>query len=504
MKEYIHSIQFKLIIFLVFVIFSVVLMNILIQFNIEFIISSINQTVESIKKVNDIKLSINDLNYNVQHFLTTGDSDSFLKIYDSLNTISAQLNEVNSSVISAEEYMYVENIYNIFNNTNALTEKLIIYKKGNINFLNVYLDYSKTIDFINYYLAKLSDYKINHNLAIYKKIQKIITTIKGINNIIIFIWTLLATILAFIFAKQLTSPITRLARYSNKVAEGNLDIEMPEYKSNDEIAILYTSFNNMLLKVKDMLKTLEEKAELERIINEQKIEFIKYKQALQEAELKSLQSQINPHFLFNTLNTIIQIAMFENAEKTYDILLKTSSYLRYTVHNINKAVTLMDEIENIKNYMYIHSLRFGDNIELQININDECKKALVPSMILQPIIENSIIHGFSKKSKGIIKINVFKDDKLMHIEVSDNGVGMDTNTLEKLRIQEIVSTTSHGIGIENISKRIEYFYNIKNPLTIISEVDVGTTVLISIPIIYDYLKLPNRGEFKADVESFNS
>jgi len=495
MKSIIHSIQFKLILFFIAIIISVILINTLIQYNIDYIINAINQTVDSIRKVNDIKQDINSLNYYVNHYLITGDSDSMLEIYGCLNSISSRLKEISYPINSGEEFQYIKNMQNIFDYLNSYAEKLIIYKKSNINFIDVYKDYTDAIEFINFYINKLNEFKINHNMVIYKKIQNGIGIIKGVNNIIIFLWAVVATIISIIFSKNLTLPIVRLAKYSNKVADGNLDIEINNYKTNDEIEVIYTSFANMIYKIKDMLNKLEEKAELERIVNEQKIEFIKYRQALQEAELKSLQAQINPHFLFNTLNTITQIAMFENAQKTYELLLKTSNYLRYSVHNINKIVYLHQEIENIQNYMFIHSIRFGDNIKLELDICRECENALVPSMILQPIIENSIIHGFSKTNEGIIKVLAYKSYGNVVLKVIDNGIGMDKLTLDKLKIRDIVSATSYGIGIENIAKRIEYFYNIKEPIDIHSELNKGTTVTIIFPLITNKANLPNRGEF---------
>ena len=486
------SLQSKLLAFFLILIVSLLAIDILIQYNNNYLISLVNETLDTINTINRTKQDINILNSNIQRYLSLGDSDSMLAVYGSINSIDEKLSMLESKILSREEYLYYTNLNALFEYLIKLAEKLIIYKKGNLPLAKVYSEYIDFSSFLNKYLEKFSEQKVKFTMEIHIKAQQQLNTIRRVNTAVILIWTLFATLLSIVFSSTFTTPIINLSKVANKIAHGNLEVQLPSYSSNDEVAILYDSFSNMISNIKEMVKKLEEKADLERMYAQQKIEAIKYKQALQEAELKNLQAQINPHFLFNTLNTILQIAMFENAKQTYEILLRTSNYLRYVVHNINRIVKLKEEIDNVKNYMYIYSMRFGDRIRLDIEIEDELNELLVPCMILQPLVENAIIHGFKEKESGEIKILAKKNYNQAIIEVIDNGRGIDFATIENLKNSSFEETKTTGIGLSNIAKRLSFFYRIANPLTVEANPQGGTKVTIRVPFLTEISQLPKQ------------
>jgi len=486
------SLQSKLLAFFLILIVSLLAIDILIQYNNNYLISLVNETFDTINTINRTKQDINILNQNIQRYLSLGDSDSMLAVYGSINSIDEKLSMLESKILSREEYLYYTNLNALFEHLSKLAEKLIIYKKGNLPLAKVYSEYIDFSGFLNEYLEKFSEQKVKFTMEIHVKAQQQLNTIRRVNTAVILIWTLFATLLSIVFSSTFTTPIINLSKVANKIAHGNLEVQLPSYSSNDEVAILYDSFSNMISNIKEMVKKLEEKADLERMYAQQKIEAIKYKQALQEAELKNLQAQINPHFLFNTLNTILQIAMFENAKQTYEILLRTSNYLRYVVHNINRIVKLKEEIDNVKNYMYIYSMRFGDRIRLDIEIEEELNELLVPCMILQPLVENAIIHGFKEKESGEIKILAKKNENQAIIEVIDNGRGIDFATIENLKNSSFEETKTTGIGLSNIAKRLSFFYRIANPLTIEANPQGGTKVTIRVPFLTEISQLPKQ------------
>lgn len=487
------SLQNKLLVFFLILIFSLLAIDILIQYNNNYLISLVNETLDTINTINRTKQDISILNSNIQRYLSLGDSDSMLAVYGSINSIDEKLSMLENKILSREEFLYYTNLSALFEHLSKLTERLVIFKKGNLPLAKVYSEYMDFSNFLNKYLEKFSEQKVKFTMEIHTKVQQQLNTIRRVNTVVILIWTLLATLLSIVFSSTFTTPIVNLSKVANKIAHGNLEVQLPSYLSNDEVAILYDSFSNMISNIKEMVKKLEEKADLERMYAQKKIEAIKYKQALQEAELKNLQAQINPHFLFNTLNTILQIAMFENAKQTYEILLRTSNYLRYVVHNINRIVKLKEEIDNVKNYMYIYSMRFGDRIKLDIEVEDEeLNELLVPCMILQPLVENAIIHGFKEKENGEIKILAKKDGSKAIIEVIDNGCGIDTDTIENLKNSSFEESNTTGIGLSNIAKRLSFFYKISNPLNIEKNPHGGTKVTICIPFLTQISQLPKQ------------
>jgi two-component system sensor histidine kinase LytS len=210
--------------------------------------------------------------------------------------------------------------------------------------------------------------------------------------------------------------------------------------------------------------------ELSKIENQSKL--------LAKAELRALQAQINPHFLFNALNTINSLIRIDPDDARKQ-LVNLAEYFRHNLNLIEDKVPLEKELNQIKSYLEIEKARYRDNLEIEYEIDADLS-CEVPPIIVQPIIENSIKHGiFKMKDRGKIKISFKEDDHYLHIEVHDNGIGIKDETIEK-----ILSGTysSDSIGIINIHKRLINMYGEENGLEIFSILSEGTTVRISIPI----------------------
>lgn len=473
----------KLLFFILMFMLTTIVINTLIQLNINFIHKYFEKTFQNVESINTIINDFNTINQSIQSFVISGNSDSILNIYDSLNSINRELTQI--SCQSEDEFVFKKSILNIYSNISSSIDALIFLKKQDKDYTDKLNETMQSLQLANYFLNKFTNSKISYSVQYYNKLKGMIKNITNTNYIVILLWFVSSFVMSFIFTREITKPLSDLAKYSNKVANGELNFAIPMVEPSDEIGILNNSFSNMLENIKNMLKELENKAELEKELAKREIEAVKYQQALQEAELKSLQAQINPHFLFNTLNTITQIAMFENATKTYDMLIKTSSYLRYCVQNINKLVTIKDEIENVKNYLFIHNIRFGNKINLELDIASDIENAKIPSMIFQPIVENSIVHGFATKNEGLIRITAKRcESGFLDIAIEDNGIGMDIQKLYMLSQKTEKNILSTGIGLENITKRLEFFFNIKNPIEIESQLNIGTKVKIKIPLIF--------------------
>jgi len=210
--------------------------------------------------------------------------------------------------------------------------------------------------------------------------------------------------------------------------------------------------------------------------------------ALKDSELKALQSQINPHFLFNTLNTISRLALLEKAEKTQEIVYSLSELLRYNLRKIDQAVTLEEELSNIKKYLTIQETRFSDRVTTEINVDYEIAKATIPFLTLQPLIENAIVHGLEPKPEpGKIIIEGFLEEKEVILRVKDDGVGIAKEKLRKIRQLEepIQSNSGHttGLGLINVHKRLQHYFGQDYGLKINSEKNKGTIVDVSFPYI---------------------
>ncbi len=214
------------------------------------------------------------------------------------------------------------------------------------------------------------------------------------------------------------------------------------------------------------------------------------------AEYRALQNQINPHFLYNTLEAIRSDALCEGSDNIANITESLATFFRYTISNVNSMVTLEAEINNSENYFAIQNFRFGDKINLKINLDDEDMSILeyeIPKLTLQPIIENAIIHGLEHKvGRGTIEIDITATEDRLIIKITDDGVGMEENVLSSIneRLHEISgeglkqnNPQKGGIALINVNNRIKLQFGEKYGLRIYSIKDFGTRVEVTLPQI---------------------
>jgi len=209
-------------------------------------------------------------------------------------------------------------------------------------------------------------------------------------------------------------------------------------------------------------------------------------EALKFMELKALQSQVNPHFLFNTLSTIAGLSIFESAVKTTELVQSLSRLLRYSLRSIGQMVALSEELAYVNDYLAIQKARFGDRIAVETDISPHIGAAQVPVLTLQPIVENAIIHGLEAKMDGQLRLEARADGDRVVIMVIDNGVGIDPVRLAE--IQELragMSGRSHttGLGFANVHKRLQHFFGTSYGLQLESTPGQGTRVTIALPLI---------------------
>lgn len=314
-----------------------------------------------------------------------------------------------------------------------------------------------------------------------KKYQDMESKAKYMEKVSILLFMVLATLISILvvnLSSSISKPVGILLNGVRKMSKGNLDEEEIKIKTKDEFYVLASSFNNMKKNMRDLIHQLVEKTNLENKLHEEEIKNFKMKSMLNETELKVLQSQLNPHFLFNTLNTIARTAMVENADSTMDLIESTSELLRYNLGKIGKDVTLRDEIDNIKEYIHIQQTRFLERIQFCLEIDDELLDMQVPFLFLQPIVENAVIHGIEpKESGGRVLIVVRSEGENVVVEVKDNGVGISENRLQSI-LQDEDDTS---LGLKNVKKRLEYFYKM-DVLDIKSRQWNGTKVTVRIPL----------------------
>lgn len=285
----------------------------------------------------------------------------------------------------------------------------------------------------------------------------------------------LLLLLAHWFSKRITRPINKLTEAAHELSLGRFDLKI-EVDSDDEISFLAKMFDKMRININNYLSEIKQKAQLENELQQSKL-------LLQESLLRSLQSQINPHFLYNTLDILSKKAYLEGSEETSDLLVSVAGLLRYNLNNLENSATLFEEVQVLKQYMEIQYARFTDRLNFHMEIDDSCLGVKIPRLTLQPIVENAVIHAIEpEENGGSIYFRVKDGVNHVRIEIEDNGPGM---TEEK--VNEILQMNSReaegkqpGIGINNVMKRLSLFYNRQDAFDIESKLGIGTKVILKI------------------------
>lgn len=280
---------------------------------------------------------------------------------------------------------------------------------------------------------------------------------------------------------SIISPVIRLADASRKIAANDFFIEDITVENRDEIGDLVHAFNKMKFATGRYIQTLEENRMALDKLHEKEVERLEMERRLESAKMELLTSQINPHFLFNTLNVIGGMANLEDADITEKMIKALSDLFRYTLKNEQSEVALSRELKMINDYMYLQHMRFGVRISYQIDCRVDADAVMVPVFMLQPLVENAIIHGLSPKVEGgRIRIRIWEKREILYVVVADNGVGMEPEILDRLRTQvSCEGGEALGIGFGNVYKRVKAMYP-DSRVTLMSRKNRGTVIRFEI------------------------
>lgn len=318
-----------------------------------------------------------------------------------------------------------------------------------------------------------------------KLLFKSVTSLEYLVIFTIFFFLLLSVTITIMISYNITKPLSDLQHLMKKAETGQFDVQIP-IRVRDEIGELSASFNSMINKINNLIQTVYETKILKK-----------------EAELNALQSQINPHFLYNTLQIIDMLAEDEGIEAISEVSRALSRIFRYSINTGKEIVPLSREIEHVRNYVYIQKLRFKDRFEVVYDIDPALYESKIIKLVLQPLVENAIYHGVEKKrGTCIIKLTAVKNENSIELTVEDNGAGMDPAQLDKIRKsldEEILHAQTdnlnpRSIGLKNVNARIRLYFGESYGITIDSRQHEGTVIRVRFPA--DSPRLAETGGFE--------
>lgn len=294
------------------------------------------------------------------------------------------------------------------------------------------------------------------------------------------VFLILFIVLAYFLARYLTEPITVLSHIMAHPREKNRAVESPYMNRTDEIGTLYNQYQTMLEENNHYIKSEYEN-----------------KMILMDTQMKALESQINAHFLYNTLEAINSLAEIEGAEDISVMALALGDMFRYSIKTKGALVTLEKELAHVKNFVAIQQIRFDNGFRFEMDVPEELYSCRILKLILQPLVENALYHGLLHCNAGSsIYLSARKENKIIYFTVKDDGVGMASETLEQLqklleekpKFGELSQHANESIGLKNINARIRLYYGEDYGLSVKSEQGCGTTVQIKIPELAEETK----------------
>ncbi len=286
--------------------------------------------------------------------------------------------------------------------------------------------------------------------------------------LIIIITVLIILGITYLLSGIFYTPLDKLVHAMQEIERRNLNVRIDD-KRKDEYQKVFSGFNNMAAELKNLIRDLTNEKVLKK-----------------EAEIKLLQAQVNPHFLYNTLDSIYSIARIKKVEEISKMVAALSKFFRISLSGGKDRVTLREALEIVENYLTIQNIRFKGKIDYQIDIAEGLKDYIVPKLVLQPIVENSISHGLeSIKEMGKIKISAEEDDEMLTLCVEDNGVGMDEDKLALLHrsLEEENTEDPNYFALRNLNMQIKLKYGNGFGIGIESKRNEGTRTIIRLPII---------------------
>lgn len=411
------------------------------------------------------------------------DAQSNMIYQDSLIRCDQSMEELRDGGMGdVESHLLLQAIDTSFSSYRKTCQQALTQQKRGYSHIDDYYSSLTMAEYIELYLQQLLQVNLQQEIEL------------SSNNIIwlrayqryalaAFFLTITVAVMFYCFYIHYTiHPLLQLTDMVERLSAGQLAQPDLPSTTNDEVGQLISFFNKMKTELQKREAYLMEKAELEARLRHREVVHEQMQRRLEEARVLALQTQINPHFLFNTLNTIMRTAELEGAADTTKLILHLAALFRYTLENKESLVSLSTELKVLNDYVELQKKRFGDRIRFSIVCSGEIEEKKVPMFILQPLVENAIKHGIGPRAKGgSIRVEIRTAEEGIQIRVMDDGVGMPPQKLRLVKESMVDSgNVTDNIGITNVYQRLQILCP-GCKFVIQSQVDVGTVVDIILP-----------------------
>lgn len=484
-----NSIRKKMLFYFIAMTLMIGLISLYVSQNSKMLLEEINDLFDTTIVLSDIENKLETTHTSLTQYVQTKSSDALNAYIENSENLALSTENLLTEYEGDNGMLSVENVHNLVIRYNQYSAQAVVAKRGRDieGCRDAYQSAEEVLENIRNLIENLKLIQLENNVVLYKSLDSNGQKVQVINMVMIIDLILLTIMLVLNVTYRMTTPIIRLAHSANEIASGHFEGEEVIVSDEDEIQMMAKAFNKMRISIRVHIEDLRRTNEMESQLYEKELQTIKMQTLLNKAELRSLQSQINPHFLFNSLNAGVQLAMMEDANLTLEFLENMSAIFRYNIKPLDKTVTVEDELSCIKAYAQMMKVRFGEKLSFELSVSDAVLDSPMMPLILQPIVENAFIHGVGKNENGgCIFVKAWRESDQVYFLVKDDGVGMTHGQIDRIlneNSEHALPKKSHssGIGAGNVLQRLKLAYGDDAHMQIESTIGIGTEITIVIP-----------------------
>ena len=363
----------------------------------------------------------------------TEENEELLKLAMEATKESVEALSFDYKSIGEEQYSKTWSIRNCYEVYVENRDQIFDLPQGSMQYVEqLYIVY-EIQDYLRGYAAELMSITLASGSDVYRQKMPMMILIPMIMAVVAILTIFIMLKLSKIMNRTIVNPISKLVVFAKRIANNDFFVEDVPIENHDEMGELIRAFNKMKFATGEYIRAMEDSRRALELLHEEELQKMEAERRLETMKLEVLVNQVNPHFLFNTLNVIGGMAMLENAETTEKMIMALSSLFRYNLKNSSSEAVLAQELSVVRDYMYIQQMRFGERLNFEIDCRVEVNSVIIPTFTFQPLVENAIIHGLaSKEEGGKIHIKVWEDDQNILVTVCDTGVGMSEEKLKQL------------------------------------------------------------------------
>ena len=483
------SVRLKMLVAFIVPVILILAVNVYMYFSINTMIARVDEIYVVNVSLNDLSDDLTLLQNSMKEYLESKATSALNDYYTAEQNYRNGLASLDLSSSGTAVHAMQENIVNQSENYLQTAGETITAKRGrNIEkYKATYEETEEMYSDLQACIYALNNKQFKKNTSDYSILLSSLRYMEIITILILFFIGVVNVIVVFLMTKSMTLPLVDLSQAANEVAQGNFDVEIGDMEGGDEISVVSKAFKQMVENIQRYIAEIKDSVLRESMLKEHELVM---ENRMKEVQLRSLQAQINPHFLFNTLNAGEQLAMMEGADKTTEFIENMADFFRYNIKKIDNDASIAEEIALVDKYVYILNVRFTGEIHYSKDIEEDVTEVRVPSMILQPIVENAVNYGIRDIDwEGHIDLRVYKDNGFVMLSIKDNGVGMNKEQIRRILTGEAVGevsadhAASNGIGLGNVIERLQIFTGRSDVMEIFSEgKDKGTEFVIKVPM----------------------